>query len=385
MKKIYYGSQYITKSDSLIVANSLNNTLITGGKNVDKFEKKLKNYLGSKYILCCSSGTSALDLCLQGLNIKKNENIIVPAVNFIAVYSMAKQRGINVYLSDVDKTTGIMRPDLIERCIKENNIKNLKAIVVMYLGGHPEYVKNFYNLKRKYKCLIIEDACHAFGSEYEFNKKYFKIGSCHHSDAAAFSFHPVKSITTGEGGAVSTNHKFVYESAKNLRSHGIDRKKNYWEYDIKKLSNNYRLSDINCSLGIEQLKKINFFLKKRSNLANLYKKKLSDLGDIIKIPNYLSKRSSWHLFVVSIDFNKLSIDKNKLIKILNTKGIFPQFHYIPIYKFSVYKFKKKHNFENSENYHSNNISLPLHVKLSEKDINYVCKVLKKIILEKQSF
>ena len=382
MKKIYYGSQYITKSDSLIVANTLSNPLITGGKKVVKFENKLKSYLGSKHVLSCSSGTSALDLCLQGLKIKKNDNIIIPAVNFIAIYSMAKQRDINVYLSDVDETTGLMRPDLVERCIKENKIKNLKAIVVMYLGGHPEYVKNYYNLKRKYKCLIIEDACHAFGSEYEFNKKYFKIGSCRHSDAAAFSFHPVKSITTGEGGAVSTNHKSVYENAKNLRSHGIDRKENYWEYDIKRLSNNYRLSDINCSLGIEQLKKINFFLKKRKNLANLYKKKLSDLGNVIKIPSYLSKKSSWHLFIVSINFKKLNINKNKLIKILNKKGIFPQFHYIPIYKFSSYKSKRKYKFKNSEKYYSNNISLPLHVNLSEKDINYVCNALKKIILKK---
>ncbi len=386
MKKIYYGSQFITKKDKISVAKSLDNELITGGKIVDKFEKKLKKYLCSKYVISCSSGTSALDLCLKALNVKKNDNIIIPAVNFVSIYSMAKQRGINIFLSDVDKTSGIMRPDLVKECIKKNKIKNLKAIIVMYLGGHPEYVKEFYNLKIKHNCLIIEDACHAFGSKYKLNNKHFKIGSCCHSDASVFSFHPVKTITTGEGGAISTNYKYISEKIKILRTHGIKRKKKkYWEYDIENLSNNYRLSDLNCSLGIEQLKKINFLLKKRLILANLYKKNLSDMKNLITIPTYSSKKSSWHLFIVSINFDKLKINKDQLISLLNKKGIYPQFHYIPIYKFSIYEYKRNNrDFKNSQIYYKNSLSLPLHAKLSKKDINYICKNLKKIILTKQS-
>ncbi len=385
MKNLYYGSQYIDKDDQLSVSRSLKNSLITGGKNVEKFERSLKNYFGSKYVLTCSTGTAALDLCLRGLEIRKNENIIIPSINFISIYSMAINLGIKVYLSDVDEISGIMRPDLVEECIKKNNIKRVKAIVTMYLGGSPEYISDFSRLKKKYNCLIIEDACHAFGSSYNVKKNKFKIGSCKHSDIATFSFHPVKTITTGEGGAISTNNRNIFNRIKLLRSHGINRKNKYWEYDIKNLSNNYRLSDINCSLGLTQLKKLNFFIKRRKELANLYKKNLSNLKDLIILPKYVSKFSSWHLFIIKINFTNLKIDKDQLIKLLNKKNIYPQFHYIPIYKHSACKTKSNFKkLKNSEKYYKNNLSLPLHVNLTKTDINYICRILKKIIYEKQS-
>ena len=184
----------------------------------------------------------------------------MPSINFISSYNICKNIGAKIYLSDVDPTTGQMTPEDIKNTIKKYKIKNVKLIVTMYLGGYPENVYEFYKLKKKLKCYLIEDACHALGATYNFREKKIKIGSCYHSDVSVFSLHPVKPITAGEGGIVTTNSKKISDKVLLLRSHGILRKKKHWEYDVVLIGHNYRLSDINCSLAKSQLNKIkNFF------------------------------------------------------------------------------------------------------------------------------
>ena len=207
-------------------------------------------------------------------------------------------------------------------------------------------------------------------------KKYM-IGSCTHSDISTFSFHPVKSITTGEGGAVTTNNKLYFNKMNLLRSHGIIRGKNYWHYDIKNPGYNYRISDINCALGITQIKKTNFFLTKRKKIYKNYIRLFKNIfPNIIFFPKYDRKNEpSFHLFIININFKKLKINKDQFIKELNKKNIFPQFHYIPLYKFSYVSNKSK--FQDSENYFNNTMSLPIYVGLTIKEQIYIVKNLTK--------
>ena len=276
MNKTYlsYGSHYIDTKDLNFVSKSLKNKKITTGPLVKIFEKKISKYLGVKYVSTCSSGTAALHLAFNAIKLKKDDIILMPAVTFIASYSMAKFFGAKIYLLDVDPNTGQITPETIIKCIKNNKLKKIKCLVSMYLGGYPNNIIEFYKIKQKYGFKIIEDACHAFGSEYKSKNKFLKIGSCNHADISCFSFHPLKTITTGEGGAVTTNNKSFYDSILKFRSHGFY-KKNHWDYNLNKLGFNYRLSDINCALGISQLNKIDNFLKKRKQIYNFYKNELT--------------------------------------------------------------------------------------------------------------
>lgn len=370
MKKIFYGKQKIFKEDIKNFEKTLLSKQITTGKSVTRFENKLKYFLNNHNIKVCNSGTSALHLAFLCENFKKGSNIIMPSINFIASYSIAKQLRLNIYLADVDPITGQMRPSDVERVIKKNQLKKIDAIVTMYMGGYPENIIKFYKLKKKFNCILIEDACHAFGAKYKFKNKIYSVGSCKHSDYCTFSFHPLKTITTGEGGAIITKSKKKFLKINKLLSHGIIRNKtNYWEYDIKDLSYNFRLSDINCELGIRQLKKLNFILKYRKFIYNFYSKKLKKFSEIIKLPSY-SKNiyPSFHLFLANIDFKKLKVGKNFLIKYFKKKNIFLQQHYIPIYKFSCVKKKK---LPDSEKYINSSLSLPIHLDCNQKDLKRV--------------
>ena len=196
MNYIPYGKQYLDKEDKKLVLSSLSNDLITTGPYVQKFEKELRNYFKSKYCYACNSGTSSIHLALLSIGLK-NDIILMPAVNFIASYNMAKIMNLKVYLVDVDETTGQITPKKLLDCIKKNKLKNISALITMYHGGYPENVKAFNDIKKKYNFYIIEDACHALGSVYRYKNKYIKIGSCKHSDIATFSLHPLKTITSG--------------------------------------------------------------------------------------------------------------------------------------------------------------------------------------------
>ena len=377
MKYIPYSRQLIDKKDSKLVLSSLSNDLITTGPFVEKFENNLKKYLKCKFSYVCSSGTAAIHLAMLSLNLKKNDIILMPAINFIASYNMAKTMGLKIYLVDVDEYTGQITPNKILECIKKNKLKKIKALVVMFHGGYPEYLKQLNDIKKKYNFCIIEDACHALGSEYKYNKKFIKVGSCKHADISTFSLHPLKTITSGEGGVVTTNNIKIARNIKLFRSHGILRnKKKHWEYDVLKHGFNYRLSDINCALGLSQLKKINFFLKKRKKIYEKYSTKFNNFNSKLIVPNYSKNiKPSYHLFLINIAFNKLKKTKDHFMRYLIDNNIMAQQHYIPIYKFSIYG-RNSNGFSGSEKYFNNSISIPIFINLSDKDQNKIIKIVK---------
>jgi dTDP-4-amino-4,6-dideoxygalactose transaminase len=318
-------------------------------------------------------------LALIAIGLEKDDVVIMPAINFIAVYNMARLMNAKIFLADVDPLTGQMTPKTLLKCIKNNKLKRIKVIVTMYLGGYPENIIEFYNIKKKFNCYLIEDACHALGAKYLFNKNLLSIGSCKHSDISTFSLHPVKTITTGEGGLITTNNKFFYNRIISFRSHGIDKDKNFhWKYNLSKSGFNYRLSDINAALGLSQLKKINKFIKFRRQVCNYYKKNLEQYRNIISLPKYNNKNfSSFHLFIISINFKK-KITKDIFFKFFKKKKINCQFHYIPIYKFNFYnKLVKLKHYKGAEYYFRNSVSLPIFYNLNS---NMLSKILDQVRL-----
>ena len=374
MKQISYGGQYIDNSDINSVQKSLRNKLITSGGSVVKFEKKINDYLKSKFSTVCNSGTSAIFLALKAINVKKGDIVLMPAINFISAYNVTIILGAKVIFIDVDKYTGQITPEKVRECCKKNRIKRFKALIVMYNGGYPLNAQNYLNLKKKFKCFIIEDACHALGASYKNKNKLFKVGSCKHSDLCTFSLHPLKTITTGEGGIVTTNNKKFDNAMKSLRSHGILRnKKKHWSYDINNNSLNFRLTDFQCELGISQLRKIDKFVNRRKKIAKIYEIKLNGLKKFLNFNfTYQGYIPSYHLLLINLK-KPSQIIKEKLIKFMLKKKIVIQYHYIPISKFSI--FKKKYIFKNSEIYFRSTFSLPIFYRLKDTQINYIVKQL----------
>ena len=381
-RNIPYGKQYIDKKDIKIVNNALKQNLITTGNFVKEFEKRFKKFFKSKYTLACSSGTAALHLSFLSTEIQPGDNVVVPSINFVAAANLLKLIGANVYFCDIDADTFQISSKTLLECIKYYKLRKIKAVVLSYIGGYPSLDKELIKIKKKYKFYLIEDACHALGSTYKINNQVHKVGSSKYTDISTFSLHPVKTITSGEGGIISTNNKKLYEKIKKLRSHGIDRKKFYWEYEIGDSGLNYRLSDINCALAISQLSKINKFVKKRGEIANKYNQDLIENRELLLKPKIRKNQLlSWHLYIIRIKFKKLSITRNFFIKCLNKKKIYPQIHYIPTYRFNKFKLKNKKNFEETEAYFKECLSLPIYYRLTLVEQNYIIKNINNLILK----
>ena len=375
MKIINYGKQYLDKDDYKHVKKVLETDTITRGKFVNKFEDKISKYVGSKYSITCNSGSSAILMSFLALDLKSNDNIIMPSINFIASYNSAIFLGANIFLADVDCMTGQMSPKNVEDCIKKNKIKKVKIIVTQYHGGYPENVSKFYKLKKKLKCKLIEDACHAFGASYFINKKKYKIGSCSHSDLCTFSFHPLKTITTGEGGAVTTNSKNLKKVLIQLRSNGITKEKKYnWISKSKVSGFNFNLTDFQCALGISQLSKIKMFLNKRKKIFDFYVKNLRNLKKF-EVPEYKNKiLPSYHLFFLHLKFATL-VKKKKFFSYMKKNKINIMYHYIPIYNFK--SFRGKSHGKNAEKYFLSCISLPIHYSLTKYQLSFIVSKIKK--------
>ena len=380
---IPYGKQLIDEQDINIVSKTLNSRLITSGPKVEEFENLFKKKFNSKFAISCSNGTSALHLAYLSIGLKKDDVIIMPVVNFIASTNMAYVLKAKIYFADIDPVTSQMTPKDLENCIKKNKLKKIKAVVCMYNGGEPNNYKQFFKLKKKYKFYLIEDACHALGAKYSIKKKHY-VGSCKYSDITTFSFHPVKNITTCEGGMVTTNNKTLYRLLKLYRNHGIQRnssnkKKYYWSYQVSAPGYNYRLSDVQCALGISQLKKIEKFIKIREKISIFYQKNLKKLDKFVtnKIPTK-DQLSGNHLFIINFKDCKRPL-RDKIISKFYDKKIITQVHYIPIYKFNFYKKICKGDFPGAEKYFNSSLSLPIYVSMTLKEIKKVCSTLQSIL------
>ncbi len=367
---IPYSRQYLFPKDIKEVVKVLKSKYLTQGPQIEKFEKKLSKKTKSKYAVVTNSATSALHLACLAFGLKKNDYLWTVPITFIASANCGVYCGAKIDLVDINKDTFNIDVKVLEQKLQQAKKKNKlpKILIPVHLGGNPCDLEKINSLAKKYKFKVIEDASHAFGSRY----KNSIIGDCRYSDAVVFSFHPVKPITSGEGGAVMSNNYKIYKKIKMLREHGIVREKNLfknkkqikpWYFEQQYLGFNYRLSDINAALGSSQVDHLKKFLKKRNNIAEIYYKNLTDKIEFQKNhPNTVSAR---HLFIIKVQ-KKIHED---FFNFLRSKGLFVQLHYIPIYRHPYYKKKFKFDikkFPNSENYYSTALSIPIYFTIDKK-------------------
>lgn len=364
------GHQTINSVDIKAVTRVLKSDWLTQGPKVLEFEKALAEYCGAKYAVAVCNGTAALHLAYLAAGLKKGDEVITTANTFAATANMVLTCGARPVFCDIRKDTYNIDETKIEKLIT----KKTRAIVPVHFAGHPCEMDNILRIAKKYRLLVIEDACHALGAKYK-NKK---IGGLQ-SDMSVFSFHPVKSITTGEGGAILTNDKIYYEKLKLLRSHGVVKDKNGFNV-MKELGYNYRLTDIQASLGLTQLKRLDKFLKIRHQLVKLYDGEFKNIREIIPPIELHGDYSSWHLYVIRVKDSKYRLP---LFNFLIKNGVAVNMHYPTVYLHPFYKknYLNRNLCLQAEQYARDAITLPIHVSLTVNNIKFITNIIKRFFIK----
>lgn len=365
---ISYGRQEILEEDVVAVAEALRADLITTGSLVDLFEDKLSKYVGCPTFVV-NSGTAALHAAYFGIGIGPGDEVITPPNTFVATQATAALLGAKIIFADIDLETGLIDLESISRAIT----KKTKAIVLVDYAGQPCDVKAVREIIGHRNIKIIQDAAHSIGSRINGDL----VGS--QADVTTFSFFATKNITTGEGGALATPNKKIFQRAKEFSRQGlvrdpsrfIDTPQGTWHQEVHEFGLNYRLTDFQCALGIAQLDKISEFKNKRRNIVSMYREILGNV-DGIKLLKVLEGRDPmWHLFPIFVE------NRNHVLEQLRNQGILAQVNYVPAYFHPVFA---KRGYErgiclNSELFYAQEISLPLHTKLAEDDVDHICTVL----------
>lgn len=383
---IPYSRQNIDEEDIKSVVNVLKSDWLTQGPIITKFEAKIKKFTGAKYSCALNSATSALHVACLALKIKKGDIVWTSPNTFVSSANVALLCGAKIDFVDIDPSTyNISVIELEKKLIKaKKNNKLPKIIIPVHFGGQPTDQEKIWKLSKKYKFKIIEDASHSLGAKH-LNEK---VGSCKWSDITVLSFHAVKVITTGEGGMALTKNRNIFHEILKLRSHGITRdkklliKKNMgdWYYEQQLLGFNYRMTDIQAALGVSQLKKINNFRKRREELAQTYNKLL--IGLPLHLPQIKKvNTSSWHLYVVRINFSETKKTYKFIFEFMRKKGVFVNLHYMPVHLHPYYKNMGfvKNSFPQSEKYSTEALTLPLHTKLKISEIKKIVEIFKQAL------
>lgn len=391
-----YGSHYIDEKDILAVTEVLRGSHLTCGRFVEQFERDLAVYCNSRYAISCSNGTTALHLASAVAGIGPDDCVIVPAITFVATANAPHYCGAKIIFCDVDPTNGIATLENLKASIATSP-KKPSAFFPVDLAGQPSTTYDIKTFCQQYGIKIIQDACHSLGSTFFSDNEEVSVGSNCYSDFTTFSFHPVKNITTGEGGAILTNDEEACHRIKTLRSHGMlrdsfhfiqkelafDNKKqaNPWYYEMHEVGYNYRLTDIQAALGISQLNKLTLFKRKRQELKELYDKSFSLYAPFLKPVKIIPQTSScWHLYSLLIDFSSLKKERAEVMGKLLERGIGTQVHYIPVHLQPYYRAQYPHlKLEGAEEYYSKTLSLPLHMHLTEEDIAYISNNLLEVL------
>lgn len=381
--KVPYGYHYIDDDDIESVIKSLKKYSITQGSLAVEFGDKVAEFTGAKHGLAVSSGTAALHLSVCALDLKEDDEVITCPMSFCATSNSVLYQGAKVVFVDIDPHTINIDVNQIEEKINSKT----KAIMPIDFRGHPANLHEIKLLADKYNLKVIEDGSHSIGSSYKINNHNYYCGDGVHSDLCTFSFHPVKHITTGEGGLILTNDTKLYNKLYKLQKHGIDRRDEMfsvekrigsWYYEMEFLGYNYRMNEMQAALGLSQLKKINSFIERRRQIVNIYNKELSLVENIIIPYEEKNVDSNFHIYVIQILENKY-FDRYDLYYHLIEKGYAPMIHYIPIHLLKFYKqtFNYKiGDFPNCERYYQRCISLPLFPSMSDDEVFNVIDTIK---------
>ncbi len=368
---IPYGRQSIDEEDIQAVVSVLRSDYLTTGPAIAEFEKTVADYVGAKYAVAVSNGTAALHAACHAAGIGAGDEVILTPLTFAASANCVLYCGGTPVFADVDEKTYNMDPNDIETKITERT----KAIIAVHLAGQPCDMQAIHKIAKDHNLIVIEDAAHALGSVY----KGGKIGGI--SDMTTFSFHPVKPVTTGEGGMIVTNDDAFYQSLCLFRSHGITRDGALmtkdggpWFYQQFDLGYNYRITDIQCALGISQMKKLDDFIARRRKLAKRYDAAFADCPDIITPYQMPETDSGWHLYIIQVKNG----DRRKIFERLRAEGIGVNVHYIPVY---LHPYYQEHGYQNvhcpkAEKIYSRMISLPLYPGLTDEAQDFVIEKVK---------
>lgn len=373
-KMIPYGRQTIEEDDIQAVVDVLRSDYLTTGPKIAEFEKMVADYVGAKYAVAISNGTSALHAACFAAGIQPGDEVITTPLTFAASSNCVLYCGGTPVFADVDLKTYNIDPEDIRRKITDKT----KAIIAVHLAGQPCDMDEIHKIAKEHDLLVIEDGAHALGSVY----KGKKVGTL--SDMTTFSFHPVKPITTGEGGMIVTDNEEFYQKMMLFRSHGITRDENLmtrndgpWFYQQLDLGYNYRITDIQCALGCSQMKKLDRFLALRKEIVARYNEAFADCENIVTPYQLPETESGWHLYIVQVK----NCDRRKVFEALREHGIAVNVHYIPVY---LHPYYQEHGYKdvhcrNAEEVYSHIISLPLYPTLTEEQQQYVIETLKYVI------
>jgi UDP-4-amino-4,6-dideoxy-N-acetyl-beta-L-altrosamine transaminase len=375
MAFIPYSKQTISDEDIQSVIQTLQSDFLTTGPKIKEFEEALASYCGAKYCVSLSNGTAALHLASLIL-LNANDKVLTTPNSFLATSNAILYTNAKPIFVDIGQD-GNIDLDLCEEALQKD--ASIKALYGVHFSGNPLNQKKLAHLKATYSIKILEDCAHSIGASFET----IKAGSCANSDISVFSFHPVKGLTTGEGGAVTTNCQATYEKLLTLRSHGMQSRSDIapWHYDMTELGFNYRLTDIACALGLSQLKKLDSFLYLRRAIAKRYDDYFNDSAIISPLYTF-THNSAYHLYVVKIAFEKLKITKKAFVLKMREKNIGLQYHYIPINQQPYYKNLGYGNevMPVMDEYYNQAISLPIYPNLSQEEQHYVFECMKELLV-----
>lgn len=380
---IYYGKQFIDEQDINAVIEVLKSDFLTQGPVIENFEKAVAEYCGTKYAVAVTNATSALHIACLAVGLDRGDMLWTSPITFTASANCGRYCGADVDFVDIDDSTYNMSISALKEKLEKSKIKP-KVVVPVHLAGQSCEMQEIYDLSKQYGFTVIEDASHAIGADY----KDTKVGCCKYSDMTVFSFHPVKIITTGEGGMVLTNSEELYKKLTLYRSHCITRDENLmtkeadgpWYYQQIGLGLNYRMTELQAALGLSQLAKVDKFVARRRQLAERYNELLKDLP--LKLPyQNTDTDSSWHLYIVRVDFNKGKKTKKQIFAEMKAKGVCLNLHYIPVHTQPYYQNLgfKNGDFPVSEKYYEEVFTLPLYYSLTDEQQEYVVSALKEVL------
>lgn len=376
MNNIPYGRQWIDEDDISAVAKVLQSDWLTQGPDIEEFEREIAEYVGAKYAVAFSSGTSALHGAMFAAGIGPGDEIITSPITFVATSNSAIYLGARPRFVDIDLKTYCIDTAKIEEAITPNT----KVIAPVDLAGYPVNIETIMEIARRHNVVVVEDSAHALGAKR--NGKM--VGT--EADMSLFSFHPVKHITTGEGGAITTDNEEFYKKMKIFVTHGItkdpallQRNDGPWYYEMQELGFNYRLTDFQCALGLSQLKKIESFLDRRNEIASMYDEAFKDVKGLVipPKPEQYSSRHAYHLYPILLT----RTDRKEAYIKLREKGIFAQVHYIPVHLQPYYRNNygfKKGDYPNAEYYYEHELSIPMYPKMKNEEVNYVIQSIKSL-------
>lgn len=382
-KTYYYGKQTIDDDDAQAVAESLKSPLITQGPKIEEFESALAKKFGGRYASAMSNGTAGLHLIAMALGWKNNDIIITTPITFLASANCAIYTGATPDFVDINESTYTIDPSELEWKLKQYSLRNkkVKAVVAVDYAGHPCDWSSLKTLQEKYDFQLVNDFCHALGAEYKNDFQY----AVKYADAVNMSFHPVKHITTGEGGAVLSNHQAIDKKIKLLRTHGMTKDESLlekndgpWYYEMHEVGFNYRITDFQGALGLSQLKKLDTYLEKRRRIASFYDKFFANDSRFIFPHVSEDAKHAYHLYPLQILFDEIKVDKKKFYYKLKEKNIVFQVHYVPVHLQPFYRENfgfKQGDFPIAEQFYLNELSIPMYPALETDDLEYITKTI----------